>query len=457
MRIRTTIGDAKWIIPLIATLALVVRVAPLFRSGLSWAMDNDSPRYIALAEGLRTGCGFAQRLTTGCAEPEVLRTPGYPVFLMMMPDIRAALFVQAAIGALVCLIIGMAVSKYWGEIAGATAALLLALDVPSIVNGDRIMSDVPFQALVTAAICLELVVIGRGKCDRGGVFRVVAAAVLSGAAILVRPIGFTLPIFAGAAVMATKSANWRKKLSIALLAFAIPSAVLGGWMVRNRERTGVWTLSTAPALPLYYFGAAGVLSQKTGEPFPQVQQNLARAIGSTYENYIDAPARLQAAMTTRSLEIYLHYPLTFAILSAESFLWLVLVPDRANLAPFLGTGGDARRLEVATSSIASRIRDLARSPLLTILVTLQFAMIFVTWLGIALAIWSIRKKSRRETLMILFLLSAAALLIAPAALPAAAMSRYRLPGVPLFAMLAGIGYFGKFRSADEIRANDPVE
>ena len=86
------------------------------------------------------------------------------------------------------------------------------------------------------------------------------------------------------------------------------------------------------------------------------------------------------------------------------------------------------------------------SPVLTLLIALQFALILVTWVGIALAILTARKKTSGETRMILFLVTAAVLIVAPAALPALPMSRFRIPAVPLFAMLCGIGYFGKFRN-----------
>ena len=42
----------------------------------------DSIGYMRLADGLRTGCGFAPRWQNGtCGPAEIERTPGYPVFL----------------------------------------------------------------------------------------------------------------------------------------------------------------------------------------------------------------------------------------------------------------------------------------------------------------------------------------------------------------------------------------
>ncbi|MDO8431607.1 MAG: hypothetical protein Q7S58_04270 [Candidatus Binatus sp.] len=433
----------RWIVPAIAIFAFAIRAAPLFRSLDAWAMDNDSSRYVELADGLRAGCGFAKDLATGCAAAEVLRTPGYPLFLAAMPSLKAALFVQAIIGALACLVAGLTTAKFWGIRAGATAAILLALDVPSIVNGDRVMSDGLFQGLVTAAICLELIAIGRGQSDREGIMLIVGAAVISGAAILVRPIGLSLPIFAGAAALIASSGDWRRRAAIAIVAAAIPGLVTAGWVARNRVRSGVWTISTDGALALYYFGAAGVVWNRTGLQFPVVQRELANEIGERFENYPDTPPSKQHKMITHSIGIYANDPIGAAAVTARSLAWLLWIPDRANLAPFIETSGGAKRLEVATSDVPTRLRDLLSSPVLTLLVGLQSVLMLVTWAGIAIAFIKIRRKAGREKMMIAFLLVAAMLMILPAALPAA-MSRYRIPAVPLFAMLSGIGYFGKF-------------
>jgi hypothetical protein len=145
-------------------LALALRCAPLLRNGDTWTMSNvDSPRYVELAEGLRSGCGFARLVDGHCDGPEVFRTPGYPLFLTLIPSLRAVVAVQAVIGAALCVLVGFFVSLYWGTRAGAIAELLLALDMPTIVQGSQIMSDVLFQALLAVAVILQLWLIAHDR------------------------------------------------------------------------------------------------------------------------------------------------------------------------------------------------------------------------------------------------------------------------------------------------------
>jgi 4-amino-4-deoxy-L-arabinose transferase-like glycosyltransferase len=424
-------------------LALIVRVAPLLRSGTDWAMDNDSDRYLRLAEGIRSGCGFAQRLSSGCASAEVLRTPGYPLFLAAIHNVKCALFVQALIGAAVCFMVGWIVAKYWGGLAGGLAALLLALDVTSIVNGDKILSDGLFQSLETAAVIVAIRLLARGKCDIVAGVGVGGAAILSGAAIMVRPPGIVLPLFIALAALMLRNGGWRRKRALVLIALAIPCTITAVWMIRNQSRTGVLTLSTDGAVTAYYYGAAGVVWYHSDKSFPEVQQQLGRSIGWSIYRYQDAPATLESAMTRRTLQVYFSDLTAAAIMTLRSFGWVAIVPDRGNLNDFLRLHGGSSQFLAASSAVTMRIRELWRSPALIILVAFQFVLSLATWIGAGMALITIRGKSRREIEMILLPFGVAIVMLAMASLPVA-FARYRMPADPFLAMLAGIGYFGRF-------------
>jgi hypothetical protein len=137
----------------VAIVALLLRLAPLLRGV---GTNPDSGRYIELAQGLRHGCGFARWLNKSCSTVETFRTPGYPLFLAAMPSLRAAVAVQAIMGAAVCLLIGLFVLDHWGPTAAVAAELIIALDIPSILFGAMILSDLPFQFLVTVGVVAGL-------------------------------------------------------------------------------------------------------------------------------------------------------------------------------------------------------------------------------------------------------------------------------------------------------------
>ena len=137
----------NWIFVAIGALALLLRLAPLLRPGSDWLISaHQADQYIALARGLHFGCGFARLVDGTCLEPEQLRTPGYPVFLSLIPTVRYTVAVQALIGAAICLMIGQFTRRRWGLPAGAMAAALLAIDPPSIVVCGAIFIRMPISS-----------------------------------------------------------------------------------------------------------------------------------------------------------------------------------------------------------------------------------------------------------------------------------------------------------------------
>ena len=127
----------------IAGLSLVIRLCPLLqRPGVAWAMTGDAIGYVRLAEGLASGCGFAPRFGDSCGPAEVFRTPGYPLFLAALPSLRTALVIQDALGAGVCLLVGLFAWRQWGLIAGLLAELLCGFHIPSIFRGNYVMTEI---------------------------------------------------------------------------------------------------------------------------------------------------------------------------------------------------------------------------------------------------------------------------------------------------------------------------
>lgn len=425
-------------------IALALRLAPLLRGGTGWALANvDSPRYVNLANGLRAGCGFAQLLNGHCQAPEVLRTPGYPLFLAMMPGLRAAVAVQAFIGAGLCVAIGFFLDAWWGLAAGAVAEALLTFDLPTIVQSSRILSDVLFQALLAAAMILQLMVVARGMRDRKALAAIFGAASVLGAAIFVRPVGVLLPLLAPLPLLCIPRSDWKKTMALCLATFAIPAGATAGWMARNAACTGVWTLSSDIAIDLYYFKAGGVVWYRSDGGFVAAQNRLARAIGlPNASDYPDTPVTLQNEMLSRALRIFIRYPAATLIMTARCMAWLAIVPDRGSLNELLGTHGGAASYLAATSNIEERIRQLLRSPLLTVLVVLQLMLNSFVWLGIARVLVGLRGKSIRHKAFVLIPLGVALAMMATAA-GAEAYARYRMPAIPMLVMLAGIGWSGQ--------------
>jgi hypothetical protein len=240
----------------------------------------------------------------------------------------------------------------------------------------------------------------------------------------------------------------RRSISLGLLALAIPSLLIFGWMARNDLRTGIWTLSTDGPLDLYYFKAAGIEWYRSDKSFQTVQEDFGREIGWPMQNFEDAPASLQREMTHRAFEIMRNDPLASIIMTLRCFGWLAVVPVRGSLDEFLGTKAGADSYLAASGNVTARIKQMLRSPLLTSLVTLQFILSVFVWVGVARALAGLSHKSSLERILVLVPFALIVLFLLLSSGPES-MARYRMPATPMMAIVAASGWFGQFRVARE--------
>jgi 4-amino-4-deoxy-L-arabinose transferase-like glycosyltransferase len=431
----------------VAMAALAVRLTPLLRAGEHWAVLDDSYDYLALRKGLIAGCGFARWTSAGCAPPELFRTPGYPLLLAILPDnLRLVVAIQALFSAATCLVIGFFSHRQWGFKAGVIAEALLALDVPSIVVSASIMSDMLFQALLTVAVVLQLYAMRRAHHDAKTAYMIMIAALLLAVALIVRPIGVVLPLFAVAPVLLISAMTRTGRLCLSVAAAAVPLLMMAVWMARNSSVGGIWTLSTVGVYNLYYYRSAGVLSYATGTSLAEVQTLLARNLGLSHPSPFLSPA-VYHEMLRGSAHILLSNALATAVLSLRILIWLAIVPDRANLNAILGTNARSSQFLVASSDIVLRLKDLLHSPTLTVLVLLQMALIAFVWIGVGRAMIEIRGRKRQDVVMLMYLLCIALVMLFLAAGPEA-IARYRAPAMPFLAMLAGVGWSGASKTPE---------
>jgi len=442
----------------IAGGALLLRLLPLLRPGDWWAVLDDSHEYLALTHGLLSGCGFARLMNGACRSPELLRLPGYPLFVLMMPSLRSAVFVQALLGAFTCLLVGWFACSLWGLTAGIIAETLLALDIPSIIASSTIMSDSLFQTLLTSAVLLQLLAISPGSANRKSFWLVLSAAALLACTVLIRAIAIVVPLLSVVPVMLVPGVKISKRLGMSLLLVAIPASVMAGWTIRNHAMTGTWTFTTEGAYNLYYYNTAGVLWYLHGGNLTNLQDQLAKDVGANGPDEF-VSALQQTEMIKRSLAVLLSHPVATAAMTLRCYAWLAIVPDRGNLNNFLGTNGISSVFLMASENIGLRIREMLRSPLLSVFVLVQIPLVVFTWIGVGLSLIRIRRQPQLMIPMILVPLGVAMVMLLLGTGPGA-IARFRAPAMPFLAMLAGSGWSGwlwiRHRDSVQIAAATPA-
>jgi hypothetical protein len=433
------------ILATIACLSFAIRICPLSHPE-TWTRDPDSVGYMRLAKGFQTGCGFAPRWQNGkCGPAELERTPGYPLFLAITPDLRSVVTIQAILGAGVCLLVAFFAWNRWGLAAGVIAESIVAFDLSSIII-NNIGTEVLFTSIITLAIILQLVTITRTAVDVWFIAGIIGVGCLLGIAELVRPIGQVLCIIAPLPIVLT-TGSLSKKIVLSILALSIPVAVIVGWSYRNYQQRGIWTFSSIGAVDLYYYRAAGVLAHETGQSVDQVQVDLLRSAGRESEasdlwskTFDEDPAE----MKSRGIQIVLSHPLYFAFMTFKAFARSSVMPsNRPDVSSFLGHRADRSEANAfLTPNILSSLRSTFKSSwLVTVraLLSFQLALTIFMWIGVGLALCRIRGRPRPIGSLILIPLCTSLLLLAAAAGPEM-YDRFRVPVVPMLALVAAFGW-----------------
>ena len=458
---------------LVAIAAVMIRLTPLIRSDIHFAfpsaprsprargglvddveawrwssVHNDSYEYLQLADGLVHGCGFARRVNARCEAAELLRTPGYPLFLALMPGIRSTLAAQALIGGAACLLLAWWINSRWGFNAALTAELLLALDVPWFVLSNQVMSETLFAALLLLGAFVPLLAI---RYARGTLAAATVAGLACGFAILVRPIGLVLPLLVPIPFIFAARISARGRLLAMAITLVLSLLAPIGWAVRNFTVTGYFGLSTIGAINIYFYRAANVIAREQGQGLEETRTVLERRLGVPFDRVYDPQEQrpeLARRMNHLALGILVAHPLTAAAMTVQSTLYLALCPIRTQLARVAGTTGGSKGLGLSAgapslSRVALTMRRVLGSPVLAALEFCQIALLAVVWIGIARALLACRHAATEYRVWCLYLTALTLILLLLAA-GGEADVRFRVPVAPLMAAVAGLGYFAGY-------------
>jgi hypothetical protein len=201
----------------------------------------DSFTYLAPARNLLHGLGFTT--ATGI---ETLRTPGYPLLLVafglrIVPVIVFQHLLNVALAVAIYLFV---MRRPGSRFVAITAAILFAIDTPTLHYANKILTETLFTALLFVVFVL---VVSKRKLPLAGL--------LTGALVLIRPVAIAYFVVV-AICLALRRVRLRTIAIYVLLALVFPI----GWGLRNLHHTGVFTISSIGGINLLTYRAAGALA-----------------------------------------------------------------------------------------------------------------------------------------------------------------------------------------------------
>jgi len=219
-----------------ALIGLVLRLAFAFGYWVDKPLTHDEREYLALARSLTLGKGFTYDLPPNASDtPRFGRAPGYPAFLAIVgggsepfdatpPQVKIAQSVTGTIGVF---LVATLARRAAGHRAGIVAAWGAAVYPPLVWICAYVFSEALFSTVALAAAVLLNVALDRGNGQRSSLAWTIAAGMMTGLAMLIRPaMTFFLPVAVVWLIV-------RRRPVVAAVLAAGAVMVVGPWTARN--------------------------------------------------------------------------------------------------------------------------------------------------------------------------------------------------------------------------------
>lgn len=392
--------------------------------------------------------------------PEILRTPGYPLFLVPFAALLGDGGVNLSIPVhfFLALFTAFLVYKITKTLVGDTqekapvlAFFIVMLDPALVVSEFSLMSEVLFNAVFVSGMYMVLTYTktGRAKYYLAGAFIIAISVYIRPAAM------YANYLLAGVILIYGAALRNKKAVAVALAAVFINYAVTAVWVNRNHNLTGEKFFTTATAYNLYYMMGAYVLAKAEGKPFALAQEELLAKVPRLDNDEIKKLAPAEGDLPPQRVT-KLGIDAT-ASLAAQKYAINILLAHPLATAGLIIKGALANAVEPGTSGFVNMFMIRERGGMVQKFLNMPLAE-FLAYtikneapLIIALALggiwiatlwfcfgWGVKTVGVSHGIAGALLLGVIAYYLIIAAGPHS-LARYRAPAVPFIAVYAGVG------------------
>ena len=420
-------------------LGMLIRVSLIFvaQAHPDRVRANDSPTYIEPAKFILSDGYYSY--------PSAIRTPGYPyfisfIYLLAGPDPAAVSAAQGILGIITLLLTFQIGRILASEDVAWVGVVLLALGLESIASTFFVLSETLFTLILAASL---LCLLQFFRADR--LAWAIAAGIFAGLAILTRPAALFFPLLTVLLFVSHQTLPWSRRIRVFAVYLISAILITVPWVVRNQRLLGIPMVSTISSYNLLAYNAASLVADQQGIPIAEARQLLSEqqdkalaeaGLADTEANR----ARIQGRLARR---IILAAPFRYLVLHIREDLKGFL-PGTGYLSEIMGRPAKHSDLwEVIHSkglaaAWAAFIREQAWLPL----VVLPFVILLIAIYADSI-IGAAQLLRERKVFTFLFLvLPIFYFLLLPGA---PSNSRFRIPVMPYFDLLAAYGIMALYR------------
>jgi len=315
-------------------------------------------------------------------------TPLYPLFIAAVKSLGGGVIAIVVLQFLFCGISAIIVYKI-GELFGfkpkalKITAVLIAIDIPSIVFSTLLMSESLFTLLFLAAVWYFLKGNGLHKAWKHWL----VAGVFLGLAILCRPVGLYLPFLFLLFVIIQKKMRMHWLASCTFLVGVL--LVLSPWLVRNYTAYGTPFVSTMGSTNLYLFRAAGTMAVVNGTSLLAEQEAL-KGIEAMYPDLKNTNSyTYTTTLRDSGFAVLAKHPMSYAKVHAKGVFALLFQPIRSPVALQLGGSNTNTRIDGETKSLVGRVNHVFTNSSVAVscIIGVQLLLLTIIWFGFLQSAW----------------------------------------------------------------------
>ena len=438
----------KWIssILLIAlSLRILLFIGIRLNNPKRFLTNTDSIQYWQIAENILNHGSFSLSNTQPII-PDHSRTPLYPLFISMLKwlgsDASGIIFIQILVSVATCLIVILLTYKLVNSWKAANlAGAIMAVDIPSIVYSNSLLTETVFTFLLTLSLLFLVLYFKEPEKTSP----LLISGTLMGLSILCRPVSAFLPLFILFLFFILPKKPKVYLFKRASLYLTLCFVVVSPWLTRNQLIFGTPILSTISYNNILHYRAAGVYAVKQGIPLSESQDLLSKKVKSEFQGdkelepikYKKFEAKIGTSIILENLPTYIRNH----ILSTFNMLFK---PLRSTIDLQLGLSEKGTSLmtwgEKNNSSPMSRF-FMSTSGFTIALVFLQLISIVPLWLSViyGLIISFVKKEQLISSIIFLLIVYFCIMSGGPEA-----YARFRVPLVPFLAIAASVGMIEVF-------------
>jgi 4-amino-4-deoxy-L-arabinose transferase-like glycosyltransferase len=385
-----------------------------------WALDHehcgvDTASYLIPADNLVRGLGLVNDLH----QPELRRTPGYSLLLALFRIAPLRLQYLVIVQHTLCVLLTALVAVNGLRLSGSrlvalVAAAVLSLDLATLRIANLLMTEI----ISTVLIALTAWTLYRAMTTPSYKMRwVLASGLLGGCAALVRPVGtlYFTPL-AICLILAPKGRRLRPALLFVGSFLLLPLL----WATRNYVEGGYFGISTIGAEDILYYRAAGALAVQQPGGYLANVRGINRALIDQTCADLERLYQQDCSQVTEAQQASYSSRKGLRIILSNSFSYVRSVS--ISLA-YIVFGGGAEAL--------SRLSNL--SPRMA-----EHIVLLVTVPEACLVLAGCRYWYRRDRKLFYVLVFTVGYFFVISA-GAEAYSRFRVPAMPMYALLIGGG------------------